>query len=218
MPTLERLDWLPNPPAGTAVCGGFDGSLRDDWTAIRLETWEGFQFTPRWPETGEPMIWNPGQHGGRIPRDRVDDAWEILVETYSVERVYCDPGFMDPNDPTSWKTEIETWANRWGEKTFVPWQMAGSQRHQVVHAALVRFETDLALRAFTHDGCPITEAHALNARKLPRPGDRFALGKPSQHQKIDALVTSVLAHEAASDARAGGWQPPRRGRVRVLRR
>ena len=25
------------------------------------------------------------------------------------------------------------------------------------------------------------------------------------HQKIDAAVTSVLAHEAASDARAAGW-------------
>lgn len=213
MPTLE---WLPNPPSGTAVCGGFDGSHNDDWTAIRLETWEGYQFTPRWPD-GEPMIWDPAKHEGTIPRDRVDDAWEILAETYAIERIYCDPGFSDPTDPTSWITEIERWSQRYGVEKFISWQMAGSTRHKAVHAALVRFETDLRERRFTHDGCPITTAHARNARKLPRPGDRFALGKPSQHQKIDALVTSVLAHEAAADARAAGWKPRRRGRVRVWR-
>jgi len=35
--------------------------------------------------------------------------------------------------------------------------------------------------------------------------DRYILGKPSQHQKIDATMASVIAHEAASDARASGW-------------
>lgn len=214
MPTLE---WLPNPPKGAAVCGGFDGSHTDDWTAIRLETFEGFQFTPRWPGTDEPMIWDPAQHGGSIPRDRVADAWEIIVGTYAVERVYCDPGFSNPDDPTSWITEIETWAQTHGEKRFISWKMAGSSRITAVHAALERFESDLSERNFTHDGCPITAAHALNARKLVRPGDRYALGKPTQHQKIDSLVTSVLAHEAAADARAAGWTPPRRGRVRVWR-
>jgi hypothetical protein len=210
-------NWLPNPPKGAAVCAGFDGSANDDFTAIRLETYEGFMFTPRWPETGEPMIWNPVDHGGSIPRDRVDDAWKILTETYHISRAYCDPGFSDPNDQTSWITEIETWATEYGEDIFLPWKMAGSTRHRAVHEALVRFHTDLTQRRFTHDGCPITRAHALNARKLPRPGDRYALGKPSQSQKIDALVTSVLAHEAAADARAAGWTPPRRGRARVWR-
>ena len=43
-----------------------------------------------------------------------------------------------------------------------------------------------------------------NARKIPqRKG--YTLGKPSQHQKIDVSVTSILAHEAASDVRAEGW-------------
>lgn len=214
---MRTREWLPNPPRGTAVCGGFDGSHADDWTVIRLETWEGFQFTPRWPGSDEPMIWDPAQHGGAIPRDRVDDAWSILMETYAVERVYCDPGFSDPTDPTSWITEIETWAGMYGAERFIPWQMSGSSRHRAVHAALVRFETDLRERRFSHDGCPITAAHVLNGRKLARPGDRFAVGKPSQSQKIDALVTSVLAHEAASDARAAGWRPRVRGRIRVWR-
>lgn len=213
---MRDHEWLPPPEDGTAVCGGFDGSHNDDWTAIRLETREGFQFTPRWPETGEAMVWDPAQHGGRIPRDRVDDAWAILADHYRLVRVYCDPGFNDPTDPTSWRSEIDAWAALYGEDVFLSWQMAGSTRHQAIHAALVRFESDLRERRFTHDGCPIAWAHALNARKLPRPGDRYAIGKPTTHQKIDVLVTSVLAHEARMDALAAGWPEQEDSRVWCL--
>lgn len=202
---MQLGEWLPSPPPGTHVCGGFDGSENDDWTAIRLETPDGFQFTPRWPGSGLPMVWNPAQHGGRIPRLHVHDAWDVLAERFHLFRVYCDPGFNDPHDPTSWITEIETWSRKHGEDVFVSWQMGGQNRTRPVHAALVRFETDLRTGALKHDGCPITTAHIGNARKIPKPGDRFLLGKPSQTQKIDAAVTSVLCHEAAADARATGW-------------
>jgi hypothetical protein len=43
-----------------------------------------------------------------------------------------------------------------------------------------------------------------NARAAARPGDRYVLRKASEAQKIDACVTSVLAHEAAGDAIAAG--------------
>jgi hypothetical protein len=201
---MQPREWLPEPPAGTQACGGFDGSENDDWTAIRLETVAGFMFTPRWPD-GRPMVWNPAQHGGRIPRLQVHDAWAILAERFELQRVYCDPGFSDPYDPTSWITEIETWCGLYGEEVFVPWQMSGNSRSRAVHQSLVRFEVDLRSRALTHDGCPVAAAHVANARKIPKPGDRFVLGKPSQSQKIDVAVTSVLAHEAACDARAAGW-------------
>lgn len=199
--------WLPNPPDGTEVCGGLDGSENDDWTVIKLETVEGFLFTPRWSSTGAPMIWNPAQHGGRIPRLQVHDAWAELNDRFGLRRVYCDPGFNDPYDPTSWITEIETWGGLYGEDVFIPWQMGGSTRTRAVHSALVRFEVDLRTRALKQDGCPITAQHLANARKIPKPGDRFILGKPSLAQKIDAGVTSVLCHEAASDMRAAGWAP-----------
>lgn len=209
------MRWLPAPEPGTNVCGGFDGSESDDWTAIKLETSAGYLFTPRWKATGDPMVWNPAQHGGRIPRLQVHDAWAEVAGTYPLERVYCDPGFNDPHDPTSWITEIETWDRKHGPETFIPWQMGGQTRTKAVHAALVRFDTDLRQRTLTHDGCPVTAGHIGNARKIPKPGDRYILGKPSQHQKIDAAVTSVLCHEAASDARADGWGQKRTGLTRV---
>lgn len=199
------MRWLPPPEPGTSVCGGFDGSENDDWTAIKLETHSGYLFTPRWRATGEPMVWNPAQHGGRIPRLQVHDAWAEIAEIYPLQRVYPDPGFNDPHDPTSWISEIETWDRLHGPEVFVPWQMGGQTRYRAIHSALVRCETDLRTGALTHDGCPITTAHMANARKIPKPGDRYVIGKPAQHQKIDASVTSVLCHEAACDARADGW-------------
>lgn len=46
MPAHEL--WLPNPPKGTRVCAGFDGSENDDWTCIKMETLDGLIFTPRY--------------------------------------------------------------------------------------------------------------------------------------------------------------------------
>ena len=194
--------WLPNPPDGTELAGGFDGSENDDWTAIKLETVEGRIITPRYGPDRRPTIWRPDEWGGKIPRHEVNTAWEELSRRYALKRVYCDPGFRDE---MSWETEIETWATEYGTDVFVPWVMAGSSRTRPVHAALRRFEADLANGLISHDGCPVTTTHMGNARKIAKPGDMYILGKPSQAEKIDAAVTSLLAHEAACDARATGW-------------
>jgi hypothetical protein len=162
--------WLPAPPKGTAVCGGFDGSESDDWTAIKLETQEGFIFTPRYGADQRPTIWNPKDWDGKIPRGQIHAAWAEIMDTFNLLRVYCDPGF---HDETSYETEIEEWATEW---------------------------------PITHDGCPLTEAHMRNARKImSRNGQTYTLGKPAHHQKIDAGVTTVICHEAAADQRAAGW-------------
>jgi len=194
--------WLPNPPDGTSVAGGFDGSENDDHTAIKLETREGYIFTPRYGPDRRPTIWNPAEWGGTIPRGEVHAAWAELATRYRLVRVYCDPGFRDE---ASWESEIETWDSEHGPKLFLPWQMSGGTRVNAVFAALKRFEADLKSGLVTHDGCPITTAHMGHARKVAKSMERYALGKPAQHQKIDAAVTTVLAHEAASDARADGW-------------
>lgn len=194
--------WLPNPPDSTAVAGGFDGSENDDWTCIKLETREGRIFTPRYGPDRRPTIWNPVEWGGKIPRGEVDAAWDEIARRYKLVRIYCDPGFRDE---VSWESEIERWGQLYGEKVFIPWQMAGNSRLNAVYAALRRFEADVASGGIKHDGCPITTTHMGNARKIAKSADRYALGKPSQHQKIDVAVTSLLAHEAASDARAAGW-------------
>ena len=194
--------WVANPPDGTSVAAGFDGSENNDWTAIKLETREGLIFTPRYGPDRRPTIWNPAEWGGIIPRHEVDVAWSEINRRFKVVRAYCDPGFRDES---SWASEIESWDQSYGPKVFIPWVMAGSSRINAVYAAMRRFESDLSQGSIKHDGCPITTTHMGHARKIAQTNDRYGIGKPSDDQKIDAAVTALLAHEAACDARAAGW-------------
>lgn len=194
--------WLPNPPDGTSVALGMDGSENDDFTVLKCETREGLIFTPRYGPDHRPTVWNPREWGGQIPRYEVNAAMEEINRRFKVVRAYCDPGFRDE---VSWESEIEAWDQLYGPKVFIPWQMAGNSRINAVYAALRRFEADLKSGLITHDGCPLTSSAMANARKIAKSAERYGLGKPAQPQKIDAAVTAVLAHEAASDARAAGW-------------
>ena len=181
-------------PSGP-ICLGFDGSKSGDWTAIRAETRSGQRFTPTYGPDDRPTIWNPAEWGGRIPKGEVQAAVAELFDRYDVERFYAD------QDPI-WGTQVDEWALEHGEETVIPFPTRIIQR---MYFALDRYVNDLAERTSTHDECAITRTHALNARKVAKPGDKYILGKPSEHQKIDALMADVLAHEAASDARAAGW-------------
>jgi hypothetical protein len=145
-------------PAGEFVCGGFDGSDTSDWSAIRLETMDGYQFTPTYGPDRRPCIWNPDEWGGKIPRSEVHAAWDELVGRYNLVRVYC--------DPPKWTTEIDDWALRYGEKTFLYWE---TYRPRQMHAALERVVVDLGTRALTHDDNKQAALHFGNARKAARP-------------------------------------------------
>lgn len=187
--------WLPEPAAGTRVCLGFDGSETGDLTAIKAETIGGLLFTPRW--NGRPTIWNPADFGGRMPRPDVDAAVDYLFSHFDVERMYCDPPL--------WESEIDEWASRHSEKRVLRWE---TYRPLPMHSELERFVTDLGSGRLEHDGCPITTEHIRNARMAHRRDARYVLAKPAgagSFRKIDAAVTSVLAHKAAADARAAGW-------------
>lgn len=188
---------------GTKVCLGFDGSETDDWTAITAETLDGYAFTPTYGPDRRPAVWDPAEYGGRIPVTEVNAAMEEIQHTYRVLRAYC--------DPRAWRSEIETWQLTYGEKKIIIWE---TNRITQMHAALLRFVQDLANGGITNDGDRITTLHVGNAIKVPKPGERYILGKQSQHQKIDKAMTSVLAHEARCDAVAAG--AARTGQRRVL--
>lgn len=179
-------------PDGAEVALGFDGSDNDDWTAIRLATADGFRFTPTYGPDARSTIWNPAEWGGSIPRGEVHAAVDEICRRFRVRRAYC--------DPREWKSEIGDWSLTHGEEVFVEW---ATSRITQTHDALVRTRTDLKTGRTSHDGCPITTLHALAARKVAKPGDKYILGKPSQNQKIDAVMADVLAAEAAADLTAG---------------
>lgn len=188
----------PAPPKGAEVTLGFDGSDNNDHTGIRLRTRDGYRFTPRYGPDDRPTWWDPAQWGGSIPRGEVMAAFDHVCTYYKVVRAYC--------DPRDWQSEIGDLALRFGEDVFLEW---ATYRIRQMHDALVRSVTDLASGRATHDDCPVTAAHVANARKIAKPGDRYILGKPNDHQKIDMAMADTLAHEAGEDAIASGWGAPK---------
>jgi hypothetical protein len=188
-------------PDGTTVVGGFDGSDVDDHTALRLETLDGYQFTPTYGPDQLPTVWNPADFGGQVPRLEVSAAVDEVFARFDVVRFYADPPY--------WESEVDAWAEKHGEKRVVRWY---TYRTVQMHAAAERLLTDVnkAGTSFRHDGCPITAVHVRNARKAARTGGRYVLSKASPTQKIDAALPSILAHEAAGDAVAAGQARPRK--------
>ena len=180
---------------GERVALGFDGSRSGDWTALRAETADGYRFTPTYGPDDRPTFWNPDEWGGRIPRDEVSAAVAEMFDRYDVARMYV--------DPRHWETQADAWALEFGDDVVVMWPTNQINR---MFEALVRFLEDTAERVTTHDGDQTVKLHALAARKVAKPGDKYILGKPAETQKIDLLMADVLAHEAAADQRAAGWQ------------
>jgi hypothetical protein len=170
---------------------GFDGSDVDDWTGIRAETQDGYQFTP---ETSAGLtIWNPADHGGKVPRLEVAAAVDELFTLFDVVRMYCDPPY--------WETEVDTWAEKYGEKRVLRWE---TYRPTQMHQAAERLLTDVnkADSGFTQDGCQDTALHMRNARKAARLNGRYVLTKPGDGRKIDLAVCSIICHEAWGDTTA----------------
>ena len=195
--TGKAIETHVDVPDGTAVSGGFDGSRSGDWTAIRLETFDGHRFTPVYGPDSRPAVWRPEEWPeGRIPRGEVNAAMSSIFERYRVSRIYC--------DPRHWETQIDAWASEYGEERVVQWPTNSIGR---MHPALVRYLEDLSEGLTTHEPDETFKAHALAARKVAKPGDKYILGKPAEHMKIDVLMSDVLAHEAAADARMNGWTP-----------
>ena len=79
-----------------------------------------------------------------------------------------------------------------------------------------RLRTDVATQSLTHDDCLITASHVANARRVRRSGG-IVVGKPNEHQKIDAVMADALAHEEACDVLVAGLPKKRSRRMVVYR-
>jgi hypothetical protein len=188
---------------GRLSASAFDGSETNDWTALGAETIDGYSFTPRYGPDERPAVWDPAEWNGRIPRGEVRAAIDEVMSTYTVARMYC--------DPQDWRTEIGEWALAYGPVVF-EW---ATNRTSQMYEAIRTFEVDLATGRIEHDDCPIARTHIANARKVAKPGQKYILGKPADHQKIDVAMARILAHEAKNDALAAGWGKDRRALTRV---
>lgn len=188
----ELLQEGPEPQAGTRIGLGFDGSISDDCTALigtyPLEDGRLRAF--------EIAVWSRPENaprGWRIPRADVQARVREAFDYWDVGLMLC--------DPAKWQTEIEGWAEEFGDERVVffdtnqPFRMA---------KACDRFLTAIAEGTYCHDGSTDLTAHvlAMHKRKVRvRDEDddgrtKHVFVKGPDRLKIDAGVGAVLALEA----------------------
>ena len=188
----ERMDASRPIQPGDEITVGFDGSLRDDSTALvgcRVEDGHLFLIGV-WEcpdDVDEASSWE-------VPVGEVDAAVSEIFATYNVARMYCDPAY--------WQDIVGRWASEFGEKIVVEWW---TNRERAMCAANERFHTAVVTGQLTHDGGEKMATHVRNAkRKETRSGVVIRKSTPKSKQKIDIAMCAVLAYEARGDVIASG--------------
>jgi len=161
----------------------FDGSASGDSTAL-----VGCTVGPD-PHLFVAGLWeNPGDLRWRVPRGDVDKAVDLAFATWDVLELAA--------DPWGWRSELEAWAERHGERRVIEWNTA--------HAARMAPATDRLYQAaidhsFTHDGDPRLAAHVAHCIAKPTPmGDLVSKDKRGSPRKIDAAVAAIVALDRAA--------------------
>lgn len=174
-----RTDRAVRP--GERVVLAFDGSASGDSTALVGCTLDGHL----WIEG----IWeNPGDPRWRVPREDVANAVDVAFGKYDVAELAC--------DPWGWRSEIEAWAQRHGERRVLEWNTAHGQR---MAPATDRLYQAVVTCAVTHDGDPRLAAHIAHcvAKRTPM-GDLVSKDKRGSSRKIDAAVAAIVAYDRAA--------------------
>lgn len=179
------------PAAGARVALGFDGSISDDCTALI-----GCYEVGGVPHTFQVEVWSRpanARPGWRIPRSEVQARVAEAFDYWDVGLMLC--------DPAKWQTEIEGWAELYGEERVVFFDTNSTKR---MAGACDRFLTAIKEGAYSHDGSKDLSDHvlAMHRRKVRLRDDdddgrtKWVFVKGPDKLKIDAGIGAVLALEA----------------------
>ena len=170
----------------------FDGSASGDSTALVGCTLDGHLWV-------EGLWENPKDPRWRVPREDVANAIDVAFQKYDVLELAC--------DPWGWRSEIEAWAKRHGDRRVLEFNTAAAQR---MSPATDRLYQACVTGAVTHDGDHRLAAHVAHcvAKRTPL-GDLVAKDKRGSPRKIDAAVAAIVAYD-----RAAWHQQRNRKRVR----
>ncbi|MBF6328509.1 terminase large subunit [Nocardia transvalensis] len=176
----------------TRVVLAFDGSASGDSTALIGCTLDGHLWV-------EGLWENPNDPRWRVPRENVDNAVAVAFDTYDVLELAC--------DPWGWRSEIEAWAKRHGERRVLEWNTAHAAR---MAPATDRLYQAVVTNTVTHDGDPRLAAHVAHcvAKRTPM-GDLVSKDKRGSPRKIDAAVAAIVAFDRAA------WHSTKSTRKRV---
>lgn len=184
---------------GERVCLGFDGSVRDDSTALvacRLS--DGYlELLAIWEKPD-----GPAGDGWQVPREAVDATVFQAFEEYDVIGFYA--------DPAHWQDYLDRWTSEFGANVLVKATQKSplewwTNRPLAMVNCLERFHEAVVARNLLHAGNPTLTRHVLNARRrVGRVGITISKEHPGSPKKIDAAMAAALAYEARSDAVAAG--------------
>lgn len=189
MTTSER--W---PAEGTEIWAGFDGSKSRDSTALIGCTAGGYIFEiAAWDRPLRSTDW-------LVPRSEVDAAVALMMSTWRVRRLSC--------DPPRWEREIEDWEAKYTDDVVVRFDTDVPQRFA---PAVGRFEEAFRAERLTNDGSDALARHVGNARIRET---RWGLVITKEHKdsprRIDRAVAAVLAYDGVSS-------PPEKAIDRTIR-
>lgn len=161
---------------------GFDGSASGDSTVL-------IGCTVQDPHIFVVGMWsNPGDERWRVPRGEVDRAVDQAFDDYNVVELAA--------DPWGWRSEIEAWQERHGEKKVIEYNTAYARR---MAPATDRLYQAVLEHQVTYDGDPELAAHFSNTvAKSTALGDLVSKDKKNSPRKIDGAVASIVSHDRAA--------------------
>jgi phage terminase large subunit-like protein len=186
---------------------GFDGSVRDDSTALvacRVEDGH-LELLGCWEKPD-----GPAGDGWQVDRQAVDAAVFAAFERLTVVGFYADPAY--------WADTIDRWMAEFGPRLRVRASQQRplewwTNRPKAMVDALERFHEAVLTEQLTHDGGTVLTRHVLNARRrVGRSGITISKEFPGSPRKIDAAMAAVLAYECRGDAVTAGYARPKRQR------
>lgn len=191
---------------GDTIVLGFDGSVREDSTAlVACRVSDGHLWIPEY--AGVSSCWEkpdgPAGDTWQVDRVAVDAVVSAMFDRYKVIGLYA--------DPAHWQDTLDRWQSEFGPRIRVrasahrplEWW---TNRPKYMVDALERFHSAVLGGEFTHDGGSVLTRHILNARnRLGRSGMTIAKEHPHSSRKIDAAMAAVLAYECRADAVTAGF-------------
>ena len=178
---LSQASGIVAPKARVVLA--FDGSASGDSTAL-VGCTVGAD-----PHVFVVEVWeNPGDPQWRVPRSEVDQTVDAAFQRWDVAELAA--------DPWGWRSELESWAKRYGERRVIEFNTAFAKR---MAPATDRFYQAVVEQSITHDGDPRLSAHIAHAVAKRTPmGDLIAKDKKSSPRKIDAAVAAIVALDRAA--------------------
>ena len=167
---------------GERVVLAFDGSASGDSTALIGCTVDDHHLFVA-------GLWeNPGDDRWRVPRLEVAKRIRECFEQWDVLELAA--------DPWGWRSELETWAQEFGEKRVIEWNTARAQR---MAPATDRMFQAVKTQTVSHDGNTDLAKHIAHCvAERTSLGDLVKKDKKNSPRKIDAAVAAIVALDRAA--------------------